>query len=105
MNRFLILFMAVLLLMPIGMVLAQSADPGYPGASEEQLEYGEGYIESMSEEMIVINDTGLFFPNDLNPKAENGSLLSRSSLHVGDKVAYWATADRFLVFLGKFNNQ
>lgn len=105
MNRFVLSMFIVLIMVAPGTVMAQSLgfDSGFSEA--ESLEISEGRIEKITETMIVVNDTGLIFPNTLSPTSESGDSLPRSSLQVGDKVFYTINADRVLLFIGKFGSQ
>jgi len=83
-------------------ICAQSATIGTAISADGQGEIGQGTIIMITDDMIVVDDLSLKFPRDLIPVAENGQTLSRSSLHVGDKVLYRTDNEHVLESIAKF---
>lgn len=103
MKRLCIILVLLLMVIPATAIVASSTDQA--SATVQPDEIGEGLIQKLTDTEIVVNDTTMRFPDSVNVKSENGGTLSRSSLHVGDKVFYHADSNRVIFFIGKFDRK
>jgi len=105
MKRVLAAWLVLMIVVISGTVMVQPSIAQNQPDERDGVYFGEGRIEVITETTIGVNDTVMAFPSTVEIRAENGDTLSRSSLHVGDKIFYSANYKRVLVYVGKFTKQ
>jgi hypothetical protein len=95
----------VLLLMVIPMAALAASSTDQTSSTVQSDDVGEGLIQKITENEIVVNDTAMVFPDSIQVRSENGDTIPRSRLHVGDKVFYHADSKRVILFIGKFDRK
>lgn len=103
MKRLCIIVVLLLMVVPATAMVASSTEQTPLNGQSDEV--GEGLIQKITDNEIVVNDTAMKFPNNVSVMSENGGSLSRKSLHVGDKVFYHADSKRVIMFIGKFDRQ
>jgi hypothetical protein len=95
----------VLLLMVIPMAALAASSTDQTSSAVQSDEAGEGLIQKITENEIVVNDIAMVFPDSIQVRSGNGDTIPRSRLRVGDKVFYHADSKRVILFIGKFDRK